>query len=273
LNTKEFIESGKLENYVLGISSSEDKQEVECMARIFPEVKNELENIRGSFEQYINAKAVTPPASVKTKVFEIIERNEKNNPDRSDSGIISMEEHRNSTTGAIKFLIAAIIVLAMISAYYVNQLSQENKKLITQIDTLSSQINENNSKFTDLNNEFKKTKEQVALWNNPEAIRVTMKGTALSPQSVATILWNKNSKDVFISVNSLPSPPDGKQYQLWGIVSGKPVDLGVFSMNDSSNDLHKMKPVEGATTFAVTLETAGGSPAPTLDQMYVAGNI
>ncbi len=273
MNTKEFIESGKLENYVLGISSPEERQEVECMARIFPEIKGELEIIRASFDQYVNTKAVKPPSSVKAKIFEAIEEDEKNNSEYSQSKVISMQESRKDSSGTIKLLIAAIIVLAIISAYYVNQLSQENQKLITQIDKLSSQINENNSKFTNLNNEFEKSKEQISLWTNPEAVRVTMKGTALSPQSNATILWNKNSKDVFISVSSLPAPPEGKQYQLWGIVSGKPVDLGVFDVTVSSNLLHKMKPVEGATTFAVTLEIAGGSPVPTLDQMYVAGNI
>ncbi len=35
--------------------------------------------------------------------------------------------------------------------------------------------------------------------------------------------------------------------------------------------LHKMKSIDNAEMFAITLEKKGGSPVPTLDQMYVAG--
>ena len=37
--------------------------------------------------------------------------------------------------------------------------------------------------------------------------------------------------------------------------------------------MQKMKVIPQAEMFAVTLEKEGGSPTPTLDEMYVAGKI
>jgi anti-sigma-K factor RskA len=63
------------------------------------------------------------------------------------------------------------------------------------------------------------------------------------------------------------------QYQLWALVDGKPVDLGVFDMRDGEVGLKNMKPIGVAQTFAVTLEPRGGSVSPTLEKLMVIGNI
>ena len=64
--------------------------------------------------------------------------------------------------------------------------------------------------------------------------------------------------------------PSGKQYQLWAIVDGKPVDAGLIT---DCIGLCKMKRIDRAQAFAITLEKAGGSPTPTLTEMYVFGKI
>ena len=83
------------------------------------------------------------------------------------------------------------------------------------------------------------------------------------------MIWDTNSKDVYLSLNDLPKPPKGKQYQLWGMVDGKPVDAGVYPLGNHT--MQKMKPMENVALFAITLEDEGGVPSPTMDEMYVAG--
>jgi hypothetical protein len=61
-----------------------------------------------------------------------------------------------------------------------------------------------------------------------------------------------------------------KQYQLWAIVSGKPVSLGVL---DSSNTMQEGLPVSNPQAFAITLEPSGGSINPTMDQMYAMAGL
>jgi anti-sigma-K factor RskA len=69
----------------------------------------------------------------------------------------------------------------------------------------------------------------------------------------------------------LPVPPADKQYQLWALKNGKPIDAGVFEMD---TEMHMMPvTIADADAFAITLEKKGGSPAPTLSQLYVMGKI
>ncbi|MNG37643.1 Anti-sigma-K factor rskA [compost metagenome] len=72
----------------------------------------------------------------------------------------------------------------------------------------------------------------------------------------------------------LPANDQDHQYQLWALVDGKPVDLGVFDAKaDSAHILLKMKEINGAQAFAVTLEKRGGSATPTMTQMIVMGGV
>ena len=84
---------------------------------------------------------------------------------------------------------------------------------------------------------------------------------------------NKKSKEVFIELHKLPKPETGKQYQLWAIVDGKPVDAGMITMTEGDTSLHRMKDFESAQAFAITLEKEGGVPSPTLSELYVLGSI
>ena len=71
----------------------------------------------------------------------------------------------------------------------------------------------------------------------------------------------------------MPANDAEHQYQLWALVDGKPVDLGVFDMNADDDGMVRMKAIENAQAFAVTLERRGGSSVPTMEQMMVLGTI
>ncbi|MEJ0031715.1 MAG: anti-sigma factor [Bacteroidota bacterium] len=74
--------------------------------------------------------------------------------------------------------------------------------------------------------------------NNPAFQRVVMKGTPAAKEALATVYWNQTSQEVFLSVQNLKALAQDQQYQLWAIVDGKPVDMGVF---DNTTALLKMK--------------------------------
>ncbi|HEX8546709.1 MAG TPA: anti-sigma factor, partial [Cytophagaceae bacterium] len=75
-----------------------------------------------------------------------------------------------------------------------------------------------------------------------------------------------------INVKSLPAAPSDQQYQLWALDNGVPIDAGVFEVTDSLQ-LQKLKTINSAQAFAVTLEKRGGSVSPTLSSMVVMGAI
>ena len=107
---------------------------------------------------------------------------------------------------------------------------------------------------------------------SPTVKMAAMQGTANAPGAYATVYWDTTTKDVYMFINNLPKPASDKQYQLWAFINNQPQDLGVFDLKQEKL-LVKMKGVQGAQAFAVTLEPRGGSPAPTPNSMYVMGKL
>ena len=87
----------------------------------------------------------------------------------------------------------------------------------------------------------------------------------------ATVFWNTKNRDVYLMVNKLPEPTTGKQYQLWAMIDGKPVDAGLLSPRCTS--VCKMKNIPRAEAFAITLEKEGGSAVPNLRTLFVIGSV
>lgn len=74
---KEFIESGVLELYVMGIASPQETYDVEQMAAIHPEIRQEIESISEAMESYALAHAVKPRSVVKPMVLATIDYMER----------------------------------------------------------------------------------------------------------------------------------------------------------------------------------------------------
>ncbi|RZJ82971.1 MAG: anti-sigma factor [Chryseobacterium sp.] len=108
------------------------------------------------------------------------------------------------------------------------------------------------------------------MMSDSSMIKISLPGVQGKEQNLATLFWDKNTKDVYVMPAKLAPAPANKQYQLWALVDGVPVDAGVISC---AADLCKLKAIPRAQAFAITLEEAGGSPTPNLDQLYVMGKV
>ena len=157
-----------------------------------------------------------------------------------------------------RYAAAACLVLLAGSIYLNISLSNKNK-------TLQSDYNTTIAELSDVK------KDIQVLTQNPNVKMATMNGLEISPKSYATVYWDTTSHDVYLLANNLPIPASDKQYQLWAIFDGKPVDLGVFDMKKEKL-LIQAKNARGAEAFAITLEKKGGSSTPE-GTMYVMGKL
>lgn len=273
MDFREYIESGKLEFYVLGNCTNEEILEAECMARIFPEVRYELEQLRSFFEKDALANKIEPPVELKSRILAAINEMDTSTG-TSEAKVLSIAPNTPAFGSAFRYLIAACLLLFIICGFVIFNLYSRNNNLTTHIDELEFQQKTAAKNYAEQQNLVDKSQRQLLAIINPNSIPVVMKGLPLSPQSQTTVYWNRDSQEVYLSINFLPKPPLGMQYQLWGIVNNAPIDLGVFEMPDQpDSQLLKMKFVDGIKTFAVTLEKSGGSLVPTLSEMYVMGSI
>lgn len=77
LTNKEYIDSGILEQYVLGFTGAEESKEVELMAATDPAIQQEIEAIAKSLEIFAKANAVEPNPVIKPFLLATIDYTER----------------------------------------------------------------------------------------------------------------------------------------------------------------------------------------------------
>jgi cbb3-type cytochrome oxidase subunit 3 len=166
-----------------------------------------------------------------------------------------------------KWVAAASIILLAGVAYWAFSTNGKYQNLQQANAELKNQLEQSTARQAELD----KTAQTL---QSPFLKTATLQGTANSPGSFANVYWDSTTKDVWLLVNNMPAPVSAKQYQLWALLNGKPIDLGVIEPNIWQKKLLvKMKNVQGAEAFAITLEPQGGSPSPTMEKMYVMGKL
>lgn len=275
MNSKEYISSGIIELYILGLASVEEAGILECVMKNNAEVRAAFEETQKIMEDLATAQAIAPPVELKAKIWEKIHKENKLDiPVSSDwihtkdlkSDEIQIENPIATvvkTTNWKHFAVAAS-VLFLIST--VGNLfwfaSQKNKR-----DELAKLEFENETQSLAL----QKIQQKWNLVSSTKMQTIALNGIEKHADLKAMVFWNKESKEVYLTAENLPAAPEGMQYQLWAIADGKPVSVGMYTYEiDSEVPLSK---IPNAQAFAITLEKVGGVESPTMENMYVLGNV
>jgi anti-sigma-K factor RskA len=273
-NIKAYIESGILELYVLGDLSPEERLQVEEMAAKHAAVKAEIDQIEQSLELYAEEYAVEPPEAVRDKVLNGLLINlgddrtftkprKHSGEEVFENDIVPLQVRRNTF---YKYAFAACLTLLLISIYGLIN-------LYSRLQESSSQLTAMQLDKQKIANQVNVMDRELDMYRDTSYRILRLKGVAKTPQSAMTLAWSPAKKKVVVDMHSMKLPVHDKQhqYQLWALVGGKPVDMGVFDLNTDTISVKQMKLIAAADAFAVTLEPMGGSVSPTLDQMVVMG--
>jgi anti-sigma-K factor RskA len=270
VNIKEYISSGIVESYVLGLADDAERKEFEQMCSTHPEVKAARDAFERSLEQHALANAVPPPDSVRANIYKELNLSQNTGATAvSTAPVVRMNWSRYVAAAAIILLVGS----TALNFYFFSQYKQYSSQYQALVEERNVLVKNNQA----LQASLRQNEDMVSVMKDTANIVVKMSGVAVpaafgtspDPSSVATVYWNSLSKDVVLLINRLPQPATDKQYQLWAIVDGKPVDAGVF---DTDLAMIKMKNIPRAQLFAITLEKKGGSPTPQ-GAMYVLGKI
>lgn len=283
MDIKEYIASGILESYVLGEVSPQEKQEVECMSSIYPEIKSALHRLEESIENVATENAIDPPSHMKdqvlNKLFQEIDKDlDEKLIEHDFTGSSNLNEAKQDRKGTWKIMAAAFLALFLIATtVFINE-QRENKALTSELDGLASDIENKNTQISELQNELEgnlsANRELLTFIADTNTVRVNLSGTQISTESSVNVFWNEIDESVVVKVNNLPSSPTDMQYQLWAIIDGQPKDMGVLPKDFNKEEFIRVsKKTNEASAFAITLEEEGGKPQPNLDQLYVIGNV
>ncbi|TFF34298.1 anti-sigma factor [Mucilaginibacter psychrotolerans] len=280
-NIKEYIESGILELYVLGSISPDEKLQVEKMAAENAEVKVEIEAIERSMEAYAEVHAIAPPEVLRGRILNSLltnladdriftkahSRTEEvfEDDDVEAENVIAMPVRQPSF---FKYAFAACLVLLLISVYGLINLYSKLQDTNTQLTAM--QLDKQK-----IANDVSNREKELNIYRDTVYRILRLKGTPKTPTAAMTIAWNTINKKIVLDMKSmkLPEHDSAHQYQLWALVGGKPVDLGVFDSANAidTSGVKEMKAIAAADAFAVTVEPMGGSVNPTITEMVVSG--
>lgn len=279
MNIDNYISSGAIESYVLGLATAQEAAEVQQLSLQYPEIKQAIANFEASLEAAAFANAIKPAASNKEKLMFALQDEFAEPIIDSNEAIASVivdatsAEPQQETAvvrkmNPLRFVAAASIILLVISGglnvYYYSTTNELNKQVIAL-------LNKNNTLIADNKSIQVKFNSSLEALSDTNIIKVPMKGAPGKETNLATVYWDSKTKDVYLYANNLPKAPSDKQYQLWALVDGKPVDAGMLSAD--CNGVCRISNINKAQAFAITLEKKGGSPTPDLTQLQVIGNV
>lgn len=194
----------------------------------------------------LDAAPMEPSADVRQRIMDAV-RDEKD----GDARVIPFASApRNIWTsfGSLGAIAAVVLFAALIVAIFV--LWQQNRTLREQ-------------------------NEIARLLIEPGSRVAELKGTAQAASATAKLAYDRNGRAVLLA-NGLPPAPAGKEYQLWFIVgSNAPMPGKTFAPDDAGHGTLRDQVPQHAldsAVFAITLEPAGGSRAPT-SQIYLSSGL
>jgi anti-sigma-K factor RskA len=263
VNIKEYISSGVVESYVLGLLSAQEKFEFEQYCEAYAELREARLAFELALEKQAMENSMTPPAHLKQIIASTIFDENKTAP------VIPVQNARDDKFKWARLVAAASIILLVASAWWILSLKNENEKLKTDLSKTQRDLDASQQQVAQMADDAKKMGEGMKM--------VGLPGTPNSPTSFATVYWDTTSKDVYLLVNNLPKPASDEQYQLWALLTPngqlQTIDLGFIEMTQKPLQMYRMKNARDAKAFAITLEKKDGNPDPNLEKIYVMSNL
>jgi anti-sigma-K factor RskA len=262
MDTRQYIDSGILELYVYGLLSETENLEVSQTAKEHKEIEAEIisiekaiVNLSTSFSPFLSADNFEKiKAKLDLKYSKVIEMKPKNNWSQYVGW-------------------AAAVTLLVGIGYQYTQLS-ETKNLVATTEKEKTNLQDT---LVDLKLKNKQTLTALTVVRDSKNTVINLGGQAVSPKSYAKIYWNKETEVVYVDATGLPEPPEGMVYQIWSLKLAPqltPTSIGLLSdFRANKEKIFAAEKTGDAEAFGITLEPAGGSKSPTMEQLYTLGKV
>lgn len=141
LDLQDYIDSGIIESYLLGLASGEESALFERMRYIYPELETEISMAEYRLQKVIEEDSVTPPAIVWNKVAARIswDRPSRGSGQESDNPTYVLQPRNYTMTVSIWWRCAIIamgmIIIALIATtiYFFNRYHQLEERMIRML--------------------------------------------------------------------------------------------------------------------------------------------
>lgn len=206
---------------------------------------------------------VTPRAALRERVLHAV--------GARDARAVEPPAHRRWALGNW-LAYAACVAVATAAVFYAMNLRERVESLEARLDAAQVRLAAADRAMVESRQVAFEMQSAMAVLAAADLLRVDLQGAPAAPQAAGRALWSRQSGLVFAASN-LPPLPAGRIYQIWLVASGPPVSAGLIAPDESGRSVGIFRtPVDvtGPVTVAVTIEPAGGVPAPT-GAFYLTG--
>ena len=248
-----FLNSGLLEKYLLGDTTTDETSMVESYISKYPEVQNFYNTLQYNLEIVAKSNAVEAPKGILNTILDELD-------EKPVVQLITTKKYKSW----YKFSIAASIAALMFAGtsylfYEQNQrLNKENQVVVDEIFDLRSDIEANNKKLDNVMDKFMEL-------NDPNTYKYIMQGNNRAKNLKTVAYINPKEKTSMIDVVSLPKLPEEQCYQIWAELQGKMVSLGILT--EADRQLRIIPYTENALALNITIEPKGGNTRASLENM------
>ena len=262
MEAQEYIESGILELYVYGLLSEKENLEIAELAKKAPEVDQEIISIEKAIIAL--SSSFSPFHSVEN--FEKI----KARLELKHGKVVELKPTSNWSQ-YVGWAAAVLLLLGL--GYQTLELTKTKEA----ISTVGNEKNKIQREYAFLDQQNKQTEKNLSIVRDIKNTGVTLGGQAVSPASFAKVYWNKQTKTTYIDAAGLPDPPKGMVYQVWSLKLSPvltPTSIGLLDdFEGNKQKIFAVSQTDSAEAFGITLEPAGGSLTPTMEQLYTLGKV
>lgn len=272
MTNKEYIESGILELYVAGTLSEAENEAVYQKLLENPDILDEVLKIEASV---IKLTAAVSPRDSKY-IFPAVKK--ALGLDNTDSKVIPLQDKPRTKWFAYTGW-AASVLLAGGLIWLLNQ----NSALQTEIKTVETEINKQyidnqllEEQIRTARANLEEVNKLLDVMRDKDIIAVPLAGQAVYPEAYAKVYWDKKTNNIYLDAQGLPEPPRGKVYQVWSLTLNPLTPTSLGTLDDFVTDDNKVFTITNANAseaFGITLEPAGGSESPTMEQLYTLGAV
>ena len=226
--------------YALDAVDERERAEFEAHYPTCSVCRPEVAGFRETLSQVAGSIAVEPPASLKASVMAEVGNTRQLSPLLPDS-VVDLATHRRTRQRMVRGLsVAAALILIALGAFVIGRNSGDA-----------------GDNYADA---------AARIFASPDVRISTLAGTGTGTFKVA---WSPSSNEAVVMGDGLDEPGIGKAYELWMIDSAGPHAMDLLDKADDGQVRRAVAVSGSPTTWAVTVEPAGGVDAPTTEPIFV----
>jgi anti-sigma-K factor RskA len=278
MNKEELIQSGLLELYALNHCTESERTLVESHLQD-EDVITELNAIEETLFSFALNNSVKPRQEMKAKIMASIEGGKetpktktisKPKTSNKDTKVVGIGKNTNNFGWRVAAGFMLLVSIGLFTVYN-GRLNQMDERIMA-LTIEKESISKNYSQVKAVSEEL----SEVEHFFSKRLIRsYELKHPTDPSKTFGVLYWCPTSGEIMLNGMHMPKLSDDEQYQLWALVDGNPLDLGVIpkDWDGGTNRLAHLKGLKELSAYAITIEPLGGNPTPTLEKLTALAKV